>query len=128
MSKHPAHGRHLRSVEIFQTFDAFKRLEKLKPSCRGGGMKITERSIKYSSENGCIGIILCTRPSRIHPTTLSVLYSPCCFFVEVLLSVIIKGKGCLVCTKMYVGFIFWGQDCLLCEIPPLGSCHSCVRL
>jgi len=59
-----AHIRHLRGLEVFQSFDAFKGLEVLKPSCRGGRTKFTERSIKDSSENGGIGRCKSTFPSR----------------------------------------------------------------
>ena len=91
---------------MFQSFDAFKGLEVLKPSCCGGGAEITKRSIKYSSGDGSIGIILCASPSRDETIiiTFLILYSPRCAGAIRAENVVIKSEGCLVCTEVHICF------------------------
>ena len=91
---------------MFQSFDAFKGLEVLKPSCRGGRTKITERSIKHSCKNGGIGRVRITSPSRDETIIISflILYSPrgaVAFSTE---GAVIEGEGLFICTEVYVGF------------------------
>ena len=104
MIEHQLHLRHLRGVEVFNTFDAFKRLEICKPSCRGGGPKITERSIKDSSENGGIRRFPISSPSWGTVIVLRIPYSPRCAVAFGTEGVVIEGEGLLVFTEVYVGF------------------------
>jgi len=105
-----AHIRHLRGVEVFKTFDAFKRLELCKPSCRGGGAKITERSIKDSSENDGIGRYQISSPSWGAELVLCIPYSPLCAVALGAEGVVIEGEGLLVFTEVYVGFGSGGHE------------------
>ena len=89
---------------MFKTFDAFKRSEICKPSCRGGGAKITERSIEYSSENGGIRRYPISRPSRVTVIVLRIPYSPRCAVAIGTKGVVIEGEGLSVFTEVYVGF------------------------
>ena len=89
---------------MFKTFDTFKRIEICKPSCRGGGAKITERSIKDSSENGGIGRSPISSPSRVTVIVLRIPYSPRCAVAFGTEGVVIEGEGLLVFTEVYVGF------------------------
>ena len=89
---------------MFKTFDAFKRLELYKPSCRGGGAKITERSIKDNSENGGIGRYQISSPSRGTVIVPRIPYSPLCAVAFGTEGVVIEGEGLLVFTEVYVGF------------------------
>ena len=108
MKEHPLHLRHLRGVEVFKTFDAFKRSEICKPSCRGGGAKITERSIKDCSENGGPGRFPISSPSRV--TVIRIPYSPRCAVAFGTEGVVIEGEGLLVFTEVYVGFGSGGHE------------------
>ena len=90
--EHHTHFCHLRGVEVFKTFDAFKRSEICKPSCRGGGAKITERSIKDNSENGGIRRFPISSPSWETPD-ISIPYSPLCAVAFGTEGVVIEGEG-----------------------------------
>ena len=89
---------------MFKPFDTFKRSEICKPSCRGGGAKITERSIKDSSENGGIGRCRISSPSRVTVIVLRIPYSPLCAVAIGTEGVVIEGEGLSVFTEVYVGF------------------------
>ena len=104
--EHPDHIRHLRGVEVFQPFDAFKGLEVLKPSCCGGGAEITKRSVKYSSKNGCIGRVRITSPSGIRFIIdfSRFLYSPRCAVAFSTEGVVIESEDGFICIEMHVGF------------------------
>ena len=65
----------------------------MKQICRGGGAKITERSIKDSCENG--GRAEIPSPSTYFPRYAVAIGTE---------GVVIEGEGCFVCTEVYVGF------------------------
>ena len=103
---------------MFNTFDAFKRMEICKPSCRGGGAKITERNIKDSSENGGIRRFPISRPIWDNP-----VYSPHCAVAIGTKGVVIEGEGLLVFTEVYVGFGSDGhEEKGMCRCEMSGRC------
>ena len=91
---------------MFQSFYAFKYFEAVKPSCRGGWAKITERSIKDSCEHGVIERVPLTSPSGDggEEIVFRITYSPRCSVAIGTEGVAIEGEGCFVYTEVYVGF------------------------
>ena len=82
-------------------------MELIKPSCRGGGAKITERSIKDSSKNSGTARVSMTSPSGAGEKERAgflITYSPRCAVSIGPEGVVIEGEGCFVCSEVYVGF------------------------
>ena len=77
-------------------------MELVKPFCRGGGAKITERSIKDSSENGGTVRAMITSPGGVVVKDIQIF--PLCAVAIGTEGIVIEGEGCFVCTEVYVGF------------------------